>query len=228
MPATSERAHMTATKQRIRRSKDESRQLILEAAETLLRRNGPDAVNVRAVATKVGLTDAAVNHHFGTRQDLLEALLRHGGRRLKAELNAALVQWQKTDHSVERLVEIIADLYSDGGYAELALRLHLSGWRDRGAGLLSLVVDALHDIRLRSFATAGKSRPSIFETQFIVGLMHQTLALDPLFGSAFRRSAGVARSEEPSQDQKKILWSAIVRVLLSADSGDHRLLAARN
>ena len=146
---------------------------MLEAAETLLRQNGPDAVNVRAVATSVGLTDAAVNHHFGTRQDLLEALLRHGGRRLKAELNAALLQWQRTDHSVQRLVEIIVDLYSDGGYAELALRLHLSGWRDRGAGLLSPVVDALHDMRLTAFAAAGKSRPSIFETQFIVGLMHQ-------------------------------------------------------
>src|SRR5438552_15301731 len=105
---------MTATKQRIRRSKDESRQLILEAAEALLRQSGPDAVNVRAVASRVGITDAAINHHFGTRQELLEALLRHGGRRLKAELNAALEQWQQTDHSVERLVEIIVDLYSDG------------------------------------------------------------------------------------------------------------------
>lgn len=218
---------MTATKHRIRRSKDESRQLILEAAETLLRQNGPDAVNVRAVATKVGLTDAAVNHHFGTRQDLLEALLRHGGRRLKAELNAALVQWQKTDHSVERLVEVIVDLYTDGGYAELALRLHLSGWRDRGAGLLSPVVDALHDMRLTAFTAAEKSRPSIFETQFIVGLMHQTLALDPLFGSAFRRSAGMARSEEPSRDQKKMLWGAILRVLLAADSGDPQQLVVR-
>ena len=47
---------MIATKPRIRRSRDESRQLILQAAEALLRQNGPDAVNVRAVAAKVGLT----------------------------------------------------------------------------------------------------------------------------------------------------------------------------
>jgi len=217
---------MTAVKPRIRRSKDESRQLILEAAETLLRQNGPDAVNVRAVAARVGLTDAAVNHHFGTRQDLLEALLRHGGRRLKAELNAALVQWRKTDQSVERLVEVIADLYSDGGYAELALRLHLSGWRDRGAGLLSPVVDALQEMRQTAFAAAGRHRPSVFETRFIVGLMHQTLALDPLFGSAFRRSAGMERSEEPSRDRKKKLWGAILQVLLSVDTRDRRQLVA--
>jgi AcrR family transcriptional regulator len=208
---------MIAAKQRIRRSRDESRQLILEAAEALLRQNGPDAVNVRAVAAKVGLTDAAINHHFGTRQELLEALLRHGGRRLKADLNAALAQWQKTDHSVERLVDIIADLYADGGYAGLALRLHLSGWRDRGAGMLSPVVDALHDLRLAVFAAAGKSRPSMSETRFIVGLMHQTLALDPLFGTAFRRSAGMARLEEPSRDHKKKLWGGILRATLAAD-----------
>jgi len=219
---------MTVTKQRIRRSKDESRQLIIEAAEVLLRQNGPDAVNVRAVATRVGLTDAAVNHHFGTRQELLEALLRHGGRRLKAELNAALAQWQKTDHSVERLVDVIADLYSDSGYAELALRLHLSGWRDRGAGLLSPVVDALHDMRAKAFAAAGKSRPAISETQFIVGLMHQTLALDPMFGSAFRRSAGIERSDEPSRDQKKKLWGAFLRVLLSVGPRDRGQPLARS
>ncbi len=206
---------MIATKPRIRRSRDESKQLILEAAEALLRQSGPDAVNVRAVAARVGLTDAAINHHFGTRQELLEALLRHGGRLLKADLNAALEHWQKADHSVERLVEVIADLYSDGGYAELALRLHQSGWRDRGAGMLSPVVDALHDMRLTAFA--GKSRPTVLETQFIVGLMHQTLVLDPLFGTAFRRSAGVARTEEPSRDQKKKFWSAILRAMLVAD-----------
>jgi AcrR family transcriptional regulator len=214
---------MMATKQRVRRSKDESRQLILEAAEALLRQNGPDAVNVRAVAAKVGLTDAAVNHHFGARQELLEALLRHGGRRLKEELNAALVQWQKTDHSVERLVDVIADLYADGGYAALALRLHLSGWRDRGAGLLGPVVDALHDMRLKAFVAAGKSRPPISETRFIIGLMHQTLALDPLFGSAFRRSAGMDRSDEPSREEKKKLWGAILRgLLLGSPVGLHR------
>ena len=172
---------------------------------------------MRAVAAKVGLTDAAINHHFGTRQELLEALLRHGGRRLKADLNAALEHWRKADGSVERLVEIIADLYSDGGYAELALRLHLSGWRDRGAGMLSPVVDALHELRRTAFAAAGKSRPPVLETQLIVGLMHQTLALDPLFGTAFRRSAGVARSEEPARDQKKKFWSATLRAMLAAD-----------
>ncbi|WP_024577271.1 MULTISPECIES: TetR/AcrR family transcriptional regulator [unclassified Afipia] len=219
---------MTTTKSRVRRSKDESRQLILDAAEALLRQSGSDAVNVRAVAAKVGLTDAAVNHHFGTRQKLLEALLRHGGRRLKDELNAGLVRWQKTDHSVERLVDIIADLYADGDYAALALRLHLSGWRDRGVGLLSPVVEALHDMRLKAFAAAGKSGPPISETRFIVGLMHQAIALDPLFGSEFRRSAGMARSEEPFRDQKKKLWGSILRVLLSVESRDHRGLLVRS
>lgn len=194
----------------------------------LLRQNGPDAVNVRAVATGVGVTDAAVNHHFGTRQELLEALLRHGGRRLKEELNAALVRWQKTDHSVERLVDVVADLYEDGGYAALALRLHLSGWRDRGAGLLSPVVDALHDVRLKAFAAAGKSRPPISETRFIVGLMHQTLALDPLFGAAFRRSAGMERVDEPSRDEKKKLWGAILRGLLLPGPASLRRPAVRN
>jgi len=118
---------IATTQRRIRRSRDEARQLILAAAEQILRESGPEAVNVRAVAALVGLTDAAVNHHFGTRDELLETLLRHAGRRLKDALDAAAEQWKETGASVRQLVDIMADLYADGTHAELALRLYLAG-----------------------------------------------------------------------------------------------------
>jgi AcrR family transcriptional regulator len=206
------------TQRRIRRSRDEARQLILAAAELILREGGPEAVNVRAVAARVGLTDAAVNHHFGTRDELLETLLRHAGRRLKDALDAAAVQWKETGASVRQLVDIMADLYADGTCAELALRLYLSGWRDRGSGMLSDVVAALHSQRAKVFAATGMAPPSIAETQFIVGLLHQTLALDPLFGAAFRRSAGAKRFEEPTRERKKQAWTAMFEAMLSGEA----------
>jgi AcrR family transcriptional regulator len=208
---------IATTRHRIRRSRDESRELILAAAEQLLRESGPEAVNVRAVAARVGLTDAAVNHHFGTRDELLETLLRHAGRRLKDALDAAAVQWKETGASVRQLVDIMADLYSDGAYAELALRLYLSGWRDRGSGMLADIVAALHDQRSKAFAAAEKVEPSMAETQFIVGLLHQTLALDPLFGAAFRRSTGAKRFEEPTRERKKQAWTAMFEAMLSGE-----------
>mgnify|MGYP003646519274 FL=1 len=207
---------MTATKPRVRRSKEEARALILEAAETLLRKGGSAAVTMRSVAASLDITDAAVSHHFGTRQDLLEALLHQGGRRLKEELNAALKEWQAEEPSIQSLVDIIADLYADGVYAELALQLHLSGWRDRGSGLLNSVVDELHTVRVKSFAARGKKPPSILETRFAVGMMHQTLALDPLFGEDFRRSAGISRNDKLTKKQRKEMWGAMLRAILES------------
>jgi hypothetical protein len=60
--------------------------------------------------------------------------------------------------------------------------------------------------------------PSIAETQFIVGLLHQTLALDPLFGAAFRRSAGAKRFEEPTRERKKQAWTAMFEAMLSSEA----------
>ena len=69
---------------------DESRRRILQAAEKRLIEDGPEGVRVQLVARDVGITDAAVHHHFGSRRGLLEALLRYGGRRLRAEVEAAV------------------------------------------------------------------------------------------------------------------------------------------
>ncbi|MEU4546023.1 TetR/AcrR family transcriptional regulator [Nonomuraea dietziae] len=72
---------------RVRRQPDDAKRLILEAASKLLAAGGPAAVQVRDVAAEVGVSDAAVDHHFGTRERLLESLLRFGGAKLKAELH---------------------------------------------------------------------------------------------------------------------------------------------
>ncbi|MBI3676471.1 MAG: helix-turn-helix transcriptional regulator [Proteobacteria bacterium] len=185
----------------------------MAAAECLLREDGEAAVTVRSVAASIGVTDAAVNHHFGTREKLLEALLRHGGRQLREQIKSAIAQWQNTGVRVENLVSAIANIYEDGAYASLALRLHLAGWRDRGSGLLDPVVDALHALRTEAFERSGSGAPSLKETRFVVGMMHQVLAFDPLFGAAFRRSAGL--EDEPSAAQKQRFWTVLVMTVLS-------------
>jgi AcrR family transcriptional regulator len=67
---------MSEPRKRIRRSATASRLAILQAAEARLIAGGPDAVRVQPLARELGLTDAAVHYHFGSREKLLEALLR--------------------------------------------------------------------------------------------------------------------------------------------------------
>ena len=61
---------------RTRRPAREARQRILEAAEQKLIEGGPDAVRVQTLGRELGITDAAIHHHFGNRDGLLEALLQ--------------------------------------------------------------------------------------------------------------------------------------------------------
>jgi len=215
---------MTAGTKRIRRSKEQSQRHILDAAEVLLVEGGPTAVNVRAVAAAAGITDAGINHHFGNRDQLLEALLRHGGRRLKKDLLTAISQWQPDnapapdsapdDVSIGRLVDAIYDLYANTRYADLALALHQSGWRDTDEGILAPVVDALHHMRCRHFRATNVPEPSRLNTQFAVGVLHQALALDPIFGTEFQRSAGTPRAAQLADDAKKAWWRAAFKALM--------------
>jgi AcrR family transcriptional regulator len=156
--------------------------LILDAAAALLAEGGVTAVQVRAVAARVGMTDAGVTHHFGNREQLLAALLRHGGRRLRAALDDVLAEWLASGGA--DLLELVGSLeaFYRHGYGELAVALHAAGWRDPGAGMLDPVVDALHRLR-----PAGSS---IDDTRLAVAALHQAMATEALYGEAFRRSAG--------------------------------------
>ncbi|WTW99030.1 TetR/AcrR family transcriptional regulator [Streptomycetaceae bacterium NBC_01309] len=196
---------------RVRRNPDDARRLILEAAGKLLAAGGPAAVQVRAVAAEVGVSDAAVNHHFGTRDQLLESLLRFGGTNLKAQLRAVLDTWTDGPTDPADLVRALSALYADG-YAELALALHRSGWRDTGSGLLDEVVDRLHAQARQHCAAAGRTPPPRASVQLAVAALHQAVATEPLFGDEFRRSVGL---DATARDHMLDWWTETLRTTLA-------------
>jgi AcrR family transcriptional regulator len=171
---------------RQRRSPEDARRSILEAAEELLLGGGPRAVTVRAVAKHVGVTDMGVNHHFGSREGLLEALLERTAGRLRSEITALTSKWIRDGARLGPLIDLLSGFYK-AGHTQLAVALHEAGWRERGAPLLGPVVDALHAERLRRLGP----KTDVEETKLAVAAMHQALALEPAFGAEFRRSAGI-------------------------------------
>jgi AcrR family transcriptional regulator len=197
MPST------TPDKTRVRRHPDDARRLILAAAEALLVEGGPSAVTVRAVAERMEMTDAGIHHHFGSRNGLHEALLRKGGRRLRDELKRVTGQWLEEGTHVLPLVIALAAFYRSG-YSQLAIALHAAGWREHGSGLLQPVVDALHAARPRR---ADGSAADPLETQLALAALHQALAVDPTYGAAFRRSAGLT-GRAASDASAQVQWWA--------------------
>ncbi|NUO98160.1 MAG: TetR/AcrR family transcriptional regulator [Nonomuraea sp.] len=196
---------------RVRRQPEDAKRLILEAASKLLAAGGPAAVQVRAVAAEVGVSDAAVNHHFGTRERLLESLLRFGGAELKAELHTVLGTWADAPIDPAELVRTLSALYA-GGYAELALALHRSGWRDTGSGMLDEVVDRLHAQARQHCAATGRTPASREAIQLTVCALHQAVATEPLFGDEFRRSVGL---DDTARDRLLDWWIETLRATLA-------------
>ncbi|WP_203217840.1 TetR/AcrR family transcriptional regulator [Nocardia terpenica] len=188
------------TRSRVRRTPEEARRLILDAAEGLLVEGGVAAVQVRAVATRVGMTDAGVNHHFGTRDRLLEALLRHGGRKIRTGVQEVLGSWLDRDADLGELVDVLAKFYRRG-YGELGVALHAAGWRDEGSGMLGPVVEALHALRPNAADT------SIDDTRLAVAALHQALATESLYGPAFRRSVGLTGRKATAPGPQLRWWT---------------------
>lgn len=197
-------------KARTRRTPEESRRTILDAAASLLAEGGVAAVQVRGVAARVDMTDAGITHHFGNRQGLLTALLHDGGRQIRSALNEVIESWLEEDSDLHDLVRALYALYQ-GGYNELAVALHSAGWRDDGSGLLDPVVEALHRLR--------PPGSPIDDTRYAVAALHQAIALDDIYGTEFRRSAGLSSPAAADSTTQLDWWTRQLALALDLDDG---------
>lgn len=69
---------------------DETRLLILDAAERLFAERGIEAVSVRSILAAAGVNPALAHYHFGNREGLIAELLRVRVAPLMAELSRAI------------------------------------------------------------------------------------------------------------------------------------------
>ncbi len=83
-----------------------TRQRILTAALELFGEYGFAATPIRAIASAVGITDAAVLHHFQNKRAILNELWTQSGARV---VNRALVEPIRTPADVEATVLRVLD-----------------------------------------------------------------------------------------------------------------------
>jgi AcrR family transcriptional regulator len=176
---------------RVRRSVDEARAAILDAAERRLISGGPDAVRVQTVARDVGITDAAVHYHFGNREGLMDALLRRAGRRLRDELVALAERWDADTLDVSDLVELFEETYDRRQYARLTAWMTLHGWRPKGSGMLRELGEAFHEARSARATDTGTRKPSLEDTLFMLELVHLFVWAEALVGTSAHKMVGL-------------------------------------
>jgi AcrR family transcriptional regulator len=103
-----------------------TRQRLVKAAEKLFASQGVDAVSVRAVNAAAGLGAASVHYHFGSKDDLLWAVLTDMGAAVRDEIQANVdaMSADPTPPTAAALVRAVTD-----PYLKLLLRHRVRGMR---------------------------------------------------------------------------------------------------
>ncbi len=183
-----------ATRQR--RTPQAAKFAILEAAERRLHDDGPEGVRIQRIAADLGITDAAIHYHFGTREALMDALLRRLGRRLVDDIEATIASWTPDQIDVAALSRLFQRAYADERAARLGLWLSLTGWRPKGSGMFKSLAERVHRARVQAARKARRPAPRLSDTQYAIALlsaahMHAAMGGDALLASVAEDPAGL-------------------------------------
>ncbi|KQN26656.1 TetR family transcriptional regulator [Sphingomonas sp. Leaf33] len=170
---------------RRRLSPAESRDAALEAARDLLVEFGPQAVTLKAVATRIGRTHANLLHHFGSAAGLQKALIETMASRITGRIGEAVLRARAGDRNPQEVVDLTFDAFDEGGAGALASWMILSGNEDA----LDPILSAIHDLVDQLTAADTDGEPIHDQTLQLV-----LMALgDALLGGPMAKALGLPR-----------------------------------
>ena len=184
---------------RVRRSPEESRARILEAAIRVISERGPEAAGLKQVAEEAGVSHGLVAHYFGTFEALVDAAVLECAARLRDRM---LTRFRENPElRAEDFMHIYLDAVLEPWYGRLvswALMSDREGERSRAAQLapdLKLIADATHHMMQRR--VPGQTRAQ--SEAFMVGLWSMAIgyvACNGFFWRALGRTPGPKRDRE--------------------------------
>lgn len=174
---------MPERQKRTRRTAEEARALILDAAETVTRAQGAASLRLQDVAREAGVSHPTILHHFGNREGLLMAL---NARTMDQLIQDVVGNMGESGSGEDGISRTFAAYRS--GVAERLVWLLQSGAPPPSERLQRVeeVVASLHEIR-RRFARDGKE-PDIADTRHVVHLTTVAALGDALFGARLRNA----------------------------------------
>ena len=189
---------MSLAKRRL--SPEESRNMALAAARDLLIEAGPQAVTLKAVASRIGRTHANLLHHFGSASGLQRALAEFLCGEVTQMIAKAVVKTRAGEGSARDIVDLTFDAFDKQGGAALWSWMMLTGNEDA----LDPIIDAIHQL-VDDIAVDGNEHREMHEDTLTLVLM----ALgDALIGDRLSGSLGLARSSAREIAEKQLEQSA--------------------
>jgi AcrR family transcriptional regulator len=127
---------------RKRLNSEESRSAALKAARLLLLEQGPQAITLKAVASKVGRTHANLLHHFGSAAGLQAELARLIADRVTGNIAESVGRARAHETDAREVVDLTFDAFDREGAGALAAWMILSGNKDA----LDPILDSLRAV----------------------------------------------------------------------------------
>jgi TetR/AcrR family transcriptional regulator, repressor for neighboring sulfatase len=195
--------NMGESVKRVRRSPDEARRLILDAAREAIARTGPDGLRLHDIAAAAGVSHPLILHHFGSRAGLVRVLTQEAIAELRDKLIGAMGE---PHHPPEELIGRVFDAFRDGLGQRLAWLATVDPNGDQG-GSTMIQREFADRVHARRLAVVPPGSPVPFEdSQFLVHLIAIAALGDAIYGAQFRRSAGLR--EAPDTDKRFRAWLA--------------------
>jgi len=178
---------------RARLAGDAAREQILEVAARRVREVGPDGLRLQEIAREVGVSHPAILHHFGSRQELVRAVVDRALRAVEQDVIETLRAATDPDElDPSAMLARIRVLMEDRGHARLIAWLVLAGHEHPARGSkLGDVARAVHAMRAAHFDAREERPPAFEDTLFVVFLASVALFGDALCGTTLRESAGL-------------------------------------
>jgi AcrR family transcriptional regulator len=182
-----------------------------------LTRAGPDSIRLQDVAREVGVSHPTVLHHFGSRDELVRAVVERAFDTLSSELVGAFTisDLEIDERGTERLLERVAITLGERGFARLLAWLLLSGKqlpKAEPTSPIRRVADVAHEHRRRQRgARAGDHEDTLFMTTLVA----ITLFGDAIAGDTVRANAGLGADRDAAQRFRSWLARLIVEHVAS-------------
>jgi AcrR family transcriptional regulator len=204
---------------RKRRAPEQARAHLLDAAERLFAKRGPDAVGLRDVAREAEVSHGLITHYFKTYEGLVEAVFARRTERLAERIVARFAEMHETPSSTE-LVELMLTITSEPVHLRLVAWGMLSGralqvdFVPGRAQALQAIADAIHKAASSEAKRRGRRAPSRDDVDYALLLM-----LGAAYGWGLGKVpflASLGRKETPRTDlEVKERLTRMVHALLA-------------
>ena len=183
---------------RVRRSAEDAKRQILEAAENRLSRYGPEGVRLKEIAKDVGVSHPTILHHFESREGLVAALIERTTERFQTAVKENLEASDAREFDIPRIISLVFEEMDKHYSGRLWAWVELTESNAsvvKPNQMLEFLTDQLVQLRIKHDRENGLPTAPASDTRFLIMLVVYAAFADAVIGGNLTRGMGMDEEE---------------------------------